>query len=86
MSPIKRISSGQVRAARGFAAWSIDELSAKSGVATNTISRFERGRVEATLETLLKLQATFEQEGIDFPDDFTVSSRRMKEKSDGSVV
>jgi transcriptional regulator with XRE-family HTH domain len=61
------------------AGWSIRELSEKSGASANTISRLENGTVDAQLETLFKLQEAFEQAGIEFPDEFTVSYRRAPE-------
>jgi transcriptional regulator with XRE-family HTH domain len=79
MPVMKTISREQVRAARGAIGWSIRDLAEKSGVAVNTISRFENGSADALLETLLKIQDTFEQAGIDFPDEFSVSFRRVKE-------
>jgi transcriptional regulator with XRE-family HTH domain len=81
VTPIRRITRGQVRAARGFVGWQIKELASRSGTAVNTISKFENGLADASLETLLKLQGAFEAAGIDFPDDDTVSARRMREKS-----
>jgi transcriptional regulator with XRE-family HTH domain len=78
--PIIKITREQVRAARGFAGWSIKDLASRSGAAVMTISKFETGAAAPTLDTLLKLQGAFEAAGIDFPDEFTISARRMKEK------
>jgi transcriptional regulator with XRE-family HTH domain len=81
MPPIRTITREQVRAARGFAGWSIRDLADRSGASINTISRFENGGGGAQLETLLKLQEAFEQAGIDFPDEDTVSMKRLRGKA-----
>jgi transcriptional regulator with XRE-family HTH domain len=81
MPIIRVLSRGQVRAARGFVGWSIRDLAERSGVAVNTISRFENGTADAQMETLLKIQTTFEDAGVTFPDGFTVSFRQVAEKA-----
>lgn len=53
----------QVRMARAALKWSYAELAQHSGVAPRTIHRYEQGG-NATVETLLKLKAAFEEAGV----------------------
>jgi transcriptional regulator with XRE-family HTH domain len=71
----------QIRMARAALNWGVRDLAAKTGLANNTISRFENGS-DTMAGTLQKIQKVLEAEGIDFPDEFTVSIRRMKEKAE----
>jgi transcriptional regulator with XRE-family HTH domain len=62
------ITGQQIRAARGLLDWSLDEASLKSGVSLPTIHRFERtnGVPKSRSHTLVKLQAAFEDAGVEF--------------------
>ena len=64
MPIIRVLSRGQVRAARGFVGWSIRDLAERSGVAVNTISRFENGTADAQMETLLKIRRHLKMQGL----------------------
>ena len=76
MNEIKTITRDQVRAARAFLGWSIDDLADSSGVSKNTISQFEKGDVNIRRDTMFKLLSSLDSAGVDFPDQFTVTIRR----------
>lgn len=52
------------RAARGLLGWSLQDLAARTGIAYETLSRFENGRPirESSSE---KIVAAFEAEGVE---------------------
>ncbi len=54
-----------MKMARAALGWGVRDLAARAGVAANTISRYENG-TDSLSGTLLKIQRTFEQEGIIF--------------------
>jgi transcriptional regulator with XRE-family HTH domain len=58
----------QVKMARAALGWGVRDLAAKTGLAANTISRYENG-ADALGETLLRIQRTFEEAGIIFIDE-----------------
>ncbi len=62
------INRVQMKMARAALGWGVRDLAAKAGVAANTVSRYENGR-DALSENLLKIQRTFEREGIIFIDE-----------------
>lgn len=66
-----RISSAQIRAARGLLDWSARELSKRSGVSQSTIHRAETGdgipNVHALSLTAIK--QALERSGIEFLDE-----------------
>jgi transcriptional regulator with XRE-family HTH domain len=59
------VTREQIRAARAVLGWSARDLAERTGVAANTVSRFENG-ADALGETLTKLQAVLEAHGIEF--------------------
>lgn len=59
------ISRAQVRMARAALGWSVRDLAEHSGLAANTVSRFENG-FGAHLATLEQLQAVLEKADIEF--------------------
>ena len=59
------VTREQIKAARAVLDWSARDLAERSGVAANTVSRFENG-ADALGETLTKLQAVLEAHGIEF--------------------
>jgi transcriptional regulator with XRE-family HTH domain len=61
--------------------WGVRDLAAKAGIVPNTVSRFENGS-DTMAGTLAKIQKVLEAEGIDFPDDNTVSIKRLREKAE----
>jgi transcriptional regulator with XRE-family HTH domain len=60
------ISPNQLRAARSWLGWSRGKLTLKSGVSERAIARYERGLSVPHDETLIRLRATLEAEGIHF--------------------
>jgi transcriptional regulator with XRE-family HTH domain len=62
--------------ARIVLGWGVRDLAKKTDLATGTITRIEGGK-EAMSGSLRKIQQAFEEAGIDFPDAYTVSYRRM---------
>jgi transcriptional regulator with XRE-family HTH domain len=65
------LESAQIRAARALLGWRQEELSKASGVGTATIQRIEKGRGPITgyVSTVVRIQAAFEQAGIQFIED-----------------
>ena len=59
------ISRAQVRMARAALGWSVRDLAEHSGLAANTVSRFENG-FGAHLATLQQMQAVLVKAGIEF--------------------
>ena len=59
------VTREQIKAARAVLGWSTRNLAERTGVAPNTVSRFENG-ADAYGETLAKLQTTLEAQGIEF--------------------
>ncbi len=61
------ITREQLKMARAALNWTVRDLAEKSGIALNTISRYENG-TDAYNETLMKLRRTLETGGIIFLD------------------
>ena len=61
----------QIRAARALLGWRQEDLARTAKVGVATIRRIEsqQGPLAAYVSTLLKIQAAFEQAGIQFIDD-----------------
>src|SRR3546814_18992547 len=55
-----------LKAARILLGWSQEELAEKSGLSRPTISKLERGEINVRVHTLLAVQRTLEDGGIDF--------------------
>lgn len=62
------ITAQQLRMARAGLGWTLIDLSERSGVNPNTISRYEAGR-EIMSGTLRKLEATLRAAGVVFSED-----------------
>lgn len=56
----------QCRAARGWLAWSQDDLATAAKVGQSTVKDFEGGRRTPIQATLAAMQAALEREGIGF--------------------
>jgi transcriptional regulator with XRE-family HTH domain len=72
---MKVITSGQIRMARAFLRWSIEELAEKSGVGASTIKRMESfdGVPKSRVENLQAIHDTFIATGkVRFEDDTCV--------------
>ena len=65
------LESAQIRAARALLGWRQEDLSKASGVGTATIQRIEKSDrpIAGYVSTLVRIQASFEQAGIQFIDD-----------------
>src|SRR6266545_2662417 len=82
----RMLESAQIRAARALLGWRQEDLSKASGVGTATIQRIEKSRREISgyVSTLVRLQAAFEQAGIQFIEDDEMGGfglRMAKKKS-----
>ena len=62
------LTKEQVKMARAALGWGVRDLARKTGIAANTISRFENG-TDARGSTLRKIQRVFEDDGIMFIDN-----------------
>lgn len=72
------ISPVQMRMARAGLGWGVRELAERAGLQPGTISRIENGK-EAMGGSLRKIEQAFEEAGVEFPDDGTVSIKRLKD-------
>jgi transcriptional regulator with XRE-family HTH domain len=65
------LSVEQIKAARAFLGWSASDLAEQSGVGATTLRRYEMGTgiPNATVATLAKVKACFEEAGIEFTGD-----------------
>ena len=65
------LSVGQIKAARAFLAWSVNDLSAVCGVGATTIRKYEmqKGIPQGTIKNLLAIKICLEAEGIEFIGD-----------------
>lgn len=60
------ISGEQLRAARALLDWSLADLTEKSGIGQQAISKFENGETAPLSKTIQKLQKVLEAAGIEF--------------------
>lgn len=60
------ISGEQVRAARALLDWSLADLTEKTGIGQQAISKFENGETSPLSKTIEKLQKVLEDAGIEF--------------------
>ena len=60
------LSPAQCRAARALLSWSQEELVRHSKITKKTIADFERGATTPRQQTLAKILAALEAEGIEF--------------------
>ena len=74
------ISGPQIRAARGFLAWTARDLANKAVVPIATVQMIESGEVAASLAELVAIQATLAAEGIEFTNDDGVPRFRLHHK------
>ena len=65
------LSVGQIKAARAFLAWSVNDLAAACGVGATTIRKYEmqKGIPQGTVKNLLAIKTCLEAEGIEFIGD-----------------
>ena len=62
------ISREQLRMARAALGWGVRDLASQTGLGVSTVTRFENG-ADAYSETLRKIEAALEAEGIRFGKD-----------------
>jgi transcriptional regulator with XRE-family HTH domain len=62
------ITRTQLKMARAALGWGVRDLARRTGLAANTISRYENG-TDALSGTLVRLRMTLEREGLVFLDD-----------------
>lgn len=75
------ISPVQMRMARAGLGWGVRDLAERAGLQPGTISRIENGK-EAMSGSLRKIEQVFKEAGIEFPDEFTVSVKRLGEQTE----
>lgn len=75
------VTSQQIKAARAMLGWGVRELGEKTGLVPGTITRIENGK-EGLVASLRKIEQAFVDAGIDFPDQDTVSMKRLREKAE----
>jgi hypothetical protein len=65
------LSSGQIRAARGFLRWSAEELAVRSAVSLRTIRRAELAEHQTSMTSAndLAVRRALESAGIEFIDE-----------------
>jgi transcriptional regulator with XRE-family HTH domain len=70
----------QIRAARALLGWRQEDLSNASGVGTATIYRIEKSDETITgyASTLIRIQAAFEQAGIEFIENDEVGGYGLR--------
>ena len=66
--PVKRmgITTAQIRGARGILNWSQSELAERTGISATSIGSIENGISTARANTLITIQKSFEDAGIEF--------------------
>lgn len=66
----------QCRAARGWLAWSQEELAQAGRVSLSTVRDFEKGRRTPIANNLAALQAAMEAEGMTFTERGLIGPKR----------
>lgn len=82
IKPLGMLHSAQIRAARALLGWRQEQLAGAAGTGLATIRRLEGGQglLRANVSTAAKIQAAFEQAGIQFlfDDDAGGMGLRMR--------
>jgi predicted transcriptional regulator len=73
----RAISGPQIRAARGFLAWTVRDLANKAVVAIAVVQKIESGELAASLVELVAIQSTLAAEGIEFTNHDGVPGVRL---------
>jgi transcriptional regulator with XRE-family HTH domain len=63
------VTPRHVRAARAYLGWNLYKMQEKSGLALDTISRYERGAKGVLPKTVAIMYRTFEREGVELVPD-----------------
>ena len=79
-------SALQLKAARSLAGWSREELAERSGVAAETIKRFELRGSDPKVSTLLKLRRALASVGIEFTDAADGRGEGVRFKTDSGAA
>ena len=74
------ISDPQIRASRGFLAWTARDLENKAVVAIATVQKIESGELAASRAALVAIQTTLATKGIEFTNDHGVPGVRLHQK------
>ncbi len=69
------VTAGQVRAARGFLAWSQRDLAKTARVGLSTVADFERGLRTPIENNLAAIERALEEAGIEFTNGDTPGVR-----------
>lgn len=73
------IMPAQIRGGRAILEWTLEDLSRISGVSVSSIRRIEAGGERVTRPaSLIAIREAFENEGLHFPDDTSVSFSRVR--------
>jgi transcriptional regulator with XRE-family HTH domain len=59
------VTPQHIRAARGWLGWNLHKMEEKSGLALDTVSRYERGAKKVLPETLAIMARTFQRAGVE---------------------
>jgi transcriptional regulator with XRE-family HTH domain len=80
---IERVTSAQIRAARGLVNWSVRELSEHSGIHRNTITNIETAKSGGDDATLAAIRAALEGAGVEFiPENGRGAGVRLRKGSE----
>ena len=65
------LSVGQIKAARSFLSWSVNDLAERCGVGATTIRKYEmqNGIPSGTVKNLLAIKTCLENHGVEFTGD-----------------
>jgi transcriptional regulator with XRE-family HTH domain len=63
------LTAAQCRAARALLDWSRKDLAERAGISIGTVFAFESAAADTKTSTVLKLQKTLAQAGIEFIDE-----------------
>ena len=83
---VRMFSALQLKAARSLAGWSREELAERSGVAAETIKRFELRGSDPKVSTLLKLRRALASVGIEFTDAADGRGEGVRFKTDSGAA
>jgi hypothetical protein len=59
------VTPQHIRAARGWLGWNLHQMQEKSGLALDTVSRYERGAKKVLPETVAIMARTFQRAGVE---------------------
>ena len=72
------VTPRHIRAARAWLGWNLHKMEEKSGLALDTISRYERGAKNVLPATVATMYRTFAREGVELrPDGLRTLERQQ---------